>query len=136
LRAEENSGAWFGKRLVVMVVFILVLMLGVFSVARNDLLTENLWHAVQPLVRPQTKVGCFGYTEPSLVWKFRGVTTNTVALGAEEDAKNFLTNPPPFILVLPTRDLARLPDTNGLRIEVHGIDMVKLKNWELTAIVR
>ena len=136
LRAEENSGAWFGKRLVVMVVFILVLMLGVFSVARNYLLTENLWHAVQPLVRPQTKVGCFGYTEPSLVWKFRGVTTNTVALGAEEDAKNFLTNPPPFILVLPTRDLARLPDTNGLRIEVHGIDMVKLKNWELTAIVR
>jgi 4-amino-4-deoxy-L-arabinose transferase-like glycosyltransferase len=136
LGGEENSLGWFGKRLAAMVILILVLMLGVFSVARDHLLTENLWHAVQPLVRPQTKVGCFGYTEPSLVWKFRGVTTNTVVLGVEQDAGNFLTNAPPFILVLPTRDLARLPDTNGLQIEVHGLDMVKLKNWELTAIVR
>jgi hypothetical protein len=91
---------------------------------------------VQPHVRAETKVGCFGYTEPSLVWKFRSVITNTVVLGEEKQAGNFLTNTPPFILVLPTKDVAALADTNGLQIQVHGLDMVKFKNWDLTAIVR
>ncbi len=136
LRSEKNSFAWFQRRLAVMVALILTLMLAGTSVARNHLLTENLWRAARPYARPETKVGCFGYTEPSLVWKFRGVITNTVVLGNEKEATDFLTNSPPFILVLPTRDAASLPDTNGLRIAVHGLDMVKLQNVDLTAIVR
>jgi len=134
IAAETNSVAWFSKRLAGISVFILVLTLVVFPVAKPFLLTENLWHAVQPLVRPETKVGCFGYTEPSLVWKFRSVVTNTVTLGPVEAAKDFLTNAPPCILVLPTKDFAKLPQTNG--IQIHGLDVVKFKNWDLTAIVR
>ena len=136
LRADDQSFAWFGKRFAAMIAVILVLTLGATSVAKNYLLTENLWLAVQPQVRGETKVGCFGYTEPSLVWKFRSVVTNTVMLGEESQARNFLTNTPPFILVLPTKDLALLPDTNCLQFQVHGLDMVKFKNWDLTAIVR
>jgi 4-amino-4-deoxy-L-arabinose transferase-like glycosyltransferase len=133
---EGGSFAWFGKRMVAMTVFVLVLTLGGFTYARNHFLTQNLWNAVKLHVRPDTKVGCFGYTESSLVWKFRAVTTNYVELGDVKSAKNFLTNTPPFILVLPTKNLAQLPDINGLLIPVHGLDMVKLKNWDLTAIVR
>jgi len=136
IHAEENSFAWFQKRFAAMAVFVLVLMLGFAAVAKNYLLTENLWRAVQPHMRPETKVGCFGFTESSLVWKFRSVTTNMVVLDEEKQAKNFLTNEPPFILVLPTKDLATLPDTNGLQLQVHGLDMVKFKNWDLTVIVR
>jgi 4-amino-4-deoxy-L-arabinose transferase-like glycosyltransferase len=133
---DGNSFAWFGKRFAAMTIFILVLMLGFFSVARNYLLTENLWREVKPLVRAETKVGCFGYTEPSLVWKFRSISTNLVVLGDAKLARNFLTNTPPFILVLPTKDVMNLTDTNGLQIQVHGLDMVKFKNWDLTVIVR
>jgi 4-amino-4-deoxy-L-arabinose transferase-like glycosyltransferase len=133
---EPNSFAWFGKRFVGMVIFILALTLIGFSIARNDLLTEDLWNKVKLEVHAETKVGCFGYTEPSLVWKFRSIATNTVTLGGEQQAKDFLTNRPPFILVLPTKDLAQLPDTNGLLIRAHGLDMVKFKNWDLTALVR
>ncbi len=136
IRSEENSLAWFGKRFAAMIVFVLVLALGFTAVFKNCLLTENLWRAVRPQVRAETKVGCFGFTESSLVWKFRGVVTNTITLGEVKDAKSFLTNAPPFILVLPTKDLANLPDTNGLQFQVHGLDMVKFKNWDLTAIVR
>lgn len=136
LRSEANAFAWFQRRLAIMVVLILALMLGLASAARSHLLTENVWQAAQPHVRPETKVGCFGYIEPSLVWKFRSVITNTVTLGDETDAKDFLTNSPPFILVLPTRDVASLPDTNGLQLPVHGLDMVNFKNWDLTEIVR
>jgi 4-amino-4-deoxy-L-arabinose transferase-like glycosyltransferase len=133
---EENTFAWFGKRFAAMTILILVLMLGFASVAKNYLLTENLWRAVQPHVRAETKVGCFGYTEPSLVWKFRSVSTNLVELGDVKLAQDFLTNAPPLILVLPTDALKKLSDTNGLQIRVHGLDMVKFKNWDLTALVR
>jgi 4-amino-4-deoxy-L-arabinose transferase-like glycosyltransferase len=133
---EDNVFNWFGKRIVAMSIFILLLTLAGFAIARNNFLTTKLWLATQAHVQPQTKIGCFGYTESSLVWEFRKVSTNCLVLGDVKAAKNFLTNAPPFILVLPTRDLAGLPETNGLLISVRGLDMVKLKNWDLTAIVR
>jgi hypothetical protein len=111
-------------------------MFGFFSFAKYDFLTENLWRATRAYVRPETRVGCFGFNESSLVWRYRTISTNRVTLGQEKDAADFLTNPPPFILVLPTRDLANLPDTNDLRIQVGGLDIVRFKHWDLTAIVR
>ena len=89
---------------------------------------------MRPQVRAETKVGCFGFTESSLVWKFRAVVTNTVTLGDENQAKDFLTNAPPFILVVPTKALGSLPITNGLRCRVQGFDLVRFKYRDLTAI--
>jgi hypothetical protein len=136
LRAGENSFRWFQKRFCVMAAVVLVLMVGGGALVRNYFLTERLWIALAPHVRPETKIGCYGFTESSLVWQFRGIITNNVTLGEEKQAKNFLTNSPPFILVLPTKDAAALGNTNGVQIQVHGFDMVKFKNWDLTAIVR
>jgi hypothetical protein len=64
------------------------------------------------------------------------VVTNIVVLGEVNSARNFLTNAPPFILVLPTKDFAELGATNGTQLRVHGLDMVKFKNWDLTVFVR
>ena len=136
IAGKQDSLAWLGKRMAGMAVFIAIVMLGFFSYAKYDFLTENLWRATKNYVRPETKVGCYGFNESSLVWRFRAISTNMVTLGQEKDAADFLTNPPPFVLVLPTRDVAKLPDNNGLQIEVHGLDIVKFKNWDLTAIVR
>jgi len=136
LRAPTDSVSWFQKRLAIMGAVVLVLMLGFAAVARNYLLTENLWNAVRPQVRPETRVGCYGFTESSLVWKFRGVITSPVGLGDVKDARDFLTNPPPFVLVVPTRDAAAFTSATDRLIQVHGLDMVKFKNWDLTAIVR
>jgi 4-amino-4-deoxy-L-arabinose transferase-like glycosyltransferase len=133
---EPNISAWAWNRLAAMTIFILVVTLGIFTFAEKHLLTENLWHATRPYVTPQTKIGCFGYTEPSQVWRFRSVVTNDVTLGGVKQAASFLTNPPPFILVVPTSDLKNLPDTNGLLLQVRGLDLVKFKNRDLTAIVR
>ena len=136
LRADTQAFAWFQWRFALMVTLILAVMLGLTNLANRHALTQNVWRAAQSQVRPETKVGCFGYIEPSLVWKFRSVITNTVTLGDDADIKDFLTNPPPYILVLPTSDVTSLPDTNGLRTSVHGLDMVKFKNRDLTVIVR
>jgi 4-amino-4-deoxy-L-arabinose transferase-like glycosyltransferase len=133
---EGNALAWFSKRIVAMTIFILLLAFVGFPIARNHFLTKKLWLATQSYVQPQTKIGCFGYTESSLVWEFRKVATNDIVLGDVKAAKNFLTNAPPFILVLPTKNLAQLPDMNGLLISVRGLDMVKSTNWDLTAIIR
>jgi 4-amino-4-deoxy-L-arabinose transferase-like glycosyltransferase len=133
---ENDALRWFGKRFAAMTLFILALTLVGFPILKSHLLTEHLWQELQPHIRPETRIGSFGYTEPSQVWRFRSVTTNKVTLGGVEQAKHFLTNAPPFILILPTSELAKLPDTNGLLISIHGLDMVKFKNWDLTAIVR
>jgi 4-amino-4-deoxy-L-arabinose transferase-like glycosyltransferase len=133
---DTRLPAWFVPRLAAVTVFILVLTLGVFSYVRGHLLTLNVWQATRPYVKPETKIGCFEYYEPSLVWKFRAVVTNNLVLGGDDLVTNFLTNTPPYILVLPTKDLVMLPNTNGLQIQVHGFDMVKARNWDLTAIVR
>ncbi|HEV2454418.1 MAG TPA: glycosyltransferase family 39 protein [Verrucomicrobiae bacterium] len=127
---------WFVKRLAVMVIFVLFITVVGLSFVRGSLLTLNLWKATRPYVKPETKIGCFGYVEPSLVWKFRGVTTNYIVLGDAGSATTFLTNTPPFILVLPTEDFAKLPNPGGLQIPVHGLDMVKFKKWDLTALIR
>ena len=139
--ARQTSGdaklpEWFGKRLAVMVTLILAITLGGFTFARSHLLTLNLWNATKAHVRPETKIGCFGYVEPSLVWRFRAVTTNYVTLGNADMARDFLTNSPPFILVISKDKLASLPDTNGIQFSVRGLDLVKFQNRDLTAIVR
>jgi 4-amino-4-deoxy-L-arabinose transferase-like glycosyltransferase len=136
ISSDAQLPVWFGRRLAAMSILILVVTLGGFSYARGHLLTLNLWQATRPYVKPETKIGCFGYVEPSLVWKFRDVATNNIVLGDEKKAKNFLTNTPPFILVLPTKDLTNLPDADGQQIAVHGFDMVRFKYWDLTAIIR
>ncbi len=136
LRTDATAFSWFQKRFVVMFAVIITLMLGGTYLVRNQFLTEQLWAGVKPYVRPETKVGCYGFGESSLVWKFRAVVTNNLTLGEEKRAADFLTNEPPYILVLPTKDLAKLGDTNGVQIPVHGFDMVKFKYWDLTAIVR
>jgi 4-amino-4-deoxy-L-arabinose transferase-like glycosyltransferase len=136
LGGEQNISSWAGQRLAAMTVFILILTLGVFSYAQSHLLTKNLWLATKAHIKPETKIGCFGYTEPSQVWFFRSVATNKITLGNVQQAASFLTNAPPFLLVIPTKDLAKLPDTNGLLFQVHGLDLVKFNSRDLTAIVR
>jgi len=136
LAPRKNETVWLGKCMAGMALFIAIVMFGFFSVAKYHFLTENLWRATRAYVRPETKVGCFGFTESSLVWRFRTVSTNLVTLGPEKDAADFLTNPPPFILVVPTRDMTNFPDTNDLQVQVNGLDIVRLRHWDLTAIVR
>src|SRR5690348_5025283 len=105
-----------------MVVVLLSVALAGFSVLRNQMLAENVWRAAQPYVRPETRVGCFGYNEASLVRKFRAVTTKHITLGDVAEAKNFLTNAPPLIIVVPTKDSAQFKDLGGSQINVRGLD--------------
>ena len=140
ISAEQGSFAWFQKRFVAMAAFILALTLAGFSIAQNYLLIENVWHAAKLHIEPQTKVACYGYTEPGLVWKFRGVSTNLVTLrdlktpADFQAAQDFLTNTPPLILVLPTTDAVKLATSGDHRLDVSGLDMVKFKNRDLTLI--
>jgi hypothetical protein len=133
---DSNVSVWFTRRLAAMTVIVLLIALPGFSLLKAHLLTENVWRELREHVRPETRVGCFGYNEPSLVWRFRAVTTNHVTLGTIEDVKDFLTNPPPLIMVLPTRDLGQLKETNSPQLHINGFDLVRFKNWQLTAIVR
>ncbi len=136
---KPSSTRWLGWGMVSIASFIAVLMFLVMPFARKDFLTENLWQATRDHVLPQTRIGCFGYTESSLVWRFRTFSTNDVTLGPVQDAPSFTTNPPPFILVLPTEDLPQVTNLpalkNALRVDVHGLDIVKFKERNLSALL-
>jgi 4-amino-4-deoxy-L-arabinose transferase-like glycosyltransferase len=136
LWAADEPFAWFQKRFVAMVGVVLVLTLVAFPIARNFLLTENVWRAVEHQVRPETRVMLVGYTEASLVWELRSVSTNKVSFGDPIQARNFLTNTPPLIVVLPTRDALNLGLTNNVLAQVRGVGTAKLKVPNLTVLAR
>ena len=135
INTDRDVSTWFSRRLAFMVVLILSVTLIGFPVLTSHLLTENAWRELQGHVRPETRVGCFGYDEPSMVWRFRNVTTNRVTLDTVDQVKNFLTNPPPLMVILPTKNLAQFEGLTGPQIQIHGFDMVKFKNWDLTAVL-
>ncbi len=136
ISGEVKISTWFMRRLTSMIVVILAVTVGGFGFARGHFLSHTLWNATKSYVKPETKIGCFGFIEPSLVWKFRAVTTNYLTLGEVKQAEDFLTNSSPLILVVPTESLEKLSDTNGLHISVRGLDVVKFKNRNLTAIIK
>ncbi|HEX7654143.1 MAG TPA: hypothetical protein VF607_11595, partial [Verrucomicrobiae bacterium] len=115
-------------------VILLVTVVG-FGLAGRYFLSERLWAATHSYVTPATKIGSFGFVEGSLVWRYRSVTTNYLTLGDPKQAAHFLTNSPPYILIVPTTYLTNLPDTNGIQFQVRGLDLVKFKFRDLTAIV-
>ena len=69
--------------------------------------------------------------------------SNISIFGVEESTGQLITGPTGCVvgqgddlIVLPTSDVASLPDTNGMQIPVHDLDMVKFKNRDLTVIVK
>jgi 4-amino-4-deoxy-L-arabinose transferase-like glycosyltransferase len=136
ISGDKKTSLWFTRRLILMTGVTLIITIGGFAYARNHILSQKLWNEVQTRVTPETKVGCFGFTEPSLVWKFRAVTTNYVTLGEMRSLKDFLTNSSPLLIVIPTESLTNLPDTNGIIARVRGLDTVPFKIRDLTVIAR
>lgn len=136
IASDAKLPDWFTRRLALMTVVVLAVSLGGFALARSTFLTHRLWLETKAHVRPETKIGCFGFIEPSLVWNYRRVATNYLTLGGLKETPNFLTNTPPYIVVVPTESLTNWPDIQGKQISVRGLEVVKFKMRNLTAIIR
>ena len=98
-----------------------------------------LFEKARPELRPDMRMANVQYTEPSLVWEFRGVLTNNVENLADGEAVKYMQDPRPAVLVMPTAfyesNLARWP--GGMTVEqIRGINWSRSARLELTALIR
>jgi 4-amino-4-deoxy-L-arabinose transferase-like glycosyltransferase len=138
--AESGQSETFIRRsLVGMIALTLILTLGVFTVGRHYSLSSVLWQKVKPHARPEMRLVAVGFEEPSLVWEFRGVLTNTAEFLPASRAAELWSQPAPVILVLPTSlwtNSLSAQATNATLLQASGIDTARFKHWDLTAVIR
>jgi 4-amino-4-deoxy-L-arabinose transferase-like glycosyltransferase len=142
LAREAERGAIAGLKIArwatVMAVFTIALTIGGFLAAKPEFVSRQLFEKAKPLLKPEMKFAAVGYTEPSLVWQFRGVVTNYMQTLTADQAADFLRQKNPFVLIAPTgfceTNLA-LVTTNMTSVETKGINVVNGKRVDVTAIV-
>ncbi len=108
-----------------------------FSLVKPLFPSHELFEKLRPQLRPEMKFATVGFSEPSLVWEFRRVLTNKMEVLPPEKAAEFLKQPGPLLLIIPTALY-----TNGLAgskgsvvTQLHSLNLVNTRTVELTAMV-
>jgi len=99
----------------------------------------QLYQQARPFCSPAMQVATLNFDEPSLVWEFRRSTTNYLQHLTADQAPRFLQMQGPRMLILPTRDLSsqlQTAATNFLSFRARGLDTVRFRSVDLTALVR
>ncbi|HUB87976.1 MAG TPA: glycosyltransferase family 39 protein [Verrucomicrobiae bacterium] len=122
----------------IMAVLAVVVTIPGFLALKPEFPSAQLFEEAKPLLKPEMKFAALDYTEPSLVWKFRGVLTNYMETVDARQAADFLQQTNPFVLVAPTdfcRTNSALLTTNMIAVQTKGINLANGKIVDLTAIV-
>lgn len=130
----QRLARWAG----VMLLVTAVVTLAIFKAAQPYFVAANLWRQAQPYCGPNTELATIEFNEPSLVWEFRKGLTNYLQEISLDQAVPFLQKPGPRVLILPTGQLtAELQSaaTNDVILRAVGLDTVRFKRIDLTAIV-
>ena len=142
LAREAERGAIAGLKVVkwaaVMAIFTIAVTIPGFLAARTEFVSHQLFEKARPFLKPDMKFATLEYTEPSLVWDFRGVVTNYMETLNANQATDFLRQKNPFVLVVPTsfyRTNSALLTTNMAAVQTRGINVANGKKVDVTAIV-
>ncbi|HTV75862.1 MAG TPA: hypothetical protein VMD57_02600, partial [Candidatus Baltobacteraceae bacterium] len=142
LAREAERGAIAGLKITrwatIMAVFTIALTTAGFLAARPEFISRQLFEKAKPLLKPEMKFAAVGYTEPSLVWEFRGAVTNYMQTLSPGQAVDFLRQTNPFVLIAPAdfcETNLTLVTTNMTAVEAKGINVVNGKRVDVTAIV-
>jgi 4-amino-4-deoxy-L-arabinose transferase-like glycosyltransferase len=100
--------------------------------------TRAIHEVAAPYLKPNMALGAIGYAEPSLVWEFRNVITNKMQEISESELKAFVAANPSFVLIAPSETVkantSAFP-TNAIRVNGFGVNLVKGRPVDLTAII-
>jgi 4-amino-4-deoxy-L-arabinose transferase-like glycosyltransferase len=142
LAREAGRGAIAGLKVAkwaaIMTVFTVAVTLPGFWAAKPAMVSRQLFEKAEPFLKPEMKFAAVEFTEPSLVWNFRGVVTNYMENLNANQAMDFLRQTNPFVLIAPTgfyRTNFALVTTNMTVVQTRGINVVSGKKLDLTAIV-
>jgi 4-amino-4-deoxy-L-arabinose transferase-like glycosyltransferase len=117
----------------------LVVTLCAFPVFKRHLVAAKLWEQARAYVRPDTKLVISGFGEPSLVWEFRGVTTNFAEYVRPEEVGRKLEAAAPLCVIAPTEYLSKhgiAPPSDAIVCRAEGVDSASFKRRHLSAFIR
>ena len=142
LAREAGRGAIAGLKVAkwaaIMAVFTVAVTLPGFWAVDRQMVSRQLFEKAGPFLKPEMKFAAVEFTEPSLVWNFRGVVTNYMENLNAIQAEDFLRQTNPFVLIAPTgfyETNLTLVTTNMTVVQTRGINVVNGKKLDLTAIV-
>ena len=122
-----------------MAILIFVLTIAGFVAMKSQFVSHPLFEESKPYLKPEMKFAAVEYTEPSLVWEFRGVVTNDMQTLDANQSADFLRENHPSVLIVPTSfyktNLMSLA-TNTVTVQVQGFNLAKGEKVDLTAIIR
>jgi len=140
LRISEKAAPvkWLQQWATGMCVLALAITLGGFTLARPFFVANSLWKQAKSSASENMQLATIGFNEPSLVWQFRKGITNYMQELKMTEAKSFLQEPGPRILILPTSSLGELGmlNTNLLTFRASGLDTARFRRLDLTAVVK
>ena len=122
-----------------MAVFILLLTIAGFLAVKPEFASRRLFEESRPYLKPETKFAAVEYTEPSLVWEFRGIVTNDMQTLDANQAANFLRENNPSVLIVPTdfyKTNLLIFGTDIATVQANGFNAAKGVKVDLTAIIR
>lgn len=121
-----------------MTIFIFVLAIAGFLAAKPEFASHRLFEKAKPYLKPEMKFAAVEYTEPSLVWEFRGIVTNDMQTLDANQAADFFRGNNCCVLIVPTgfykTNLMSLA-TNAVTVQVQGFNAAKGAKVDLTAVI-
>jgi len=115
-----------------MAIFILLLAIAGFLAAKPEFVSRRLFEESKPYLKPEMKFAAVGYTEPSLVWEFRGIVTNYMQTLDANQAAGFFRENNSYVLIVPTsfyKTNLMVFGTNAIAVQARGI------NWDHPLVV-
>ncbi len=101
-------------------------------------INHELFEKARPQLQPGMRLANVQYTEPGVVWEFRQVITNHMENLEAEAGIQFIQQPHPAVLVMPTAffetNRARWPD-NLIMVQAQGYNWSKRSRLDLTALI-
>ena len=100
--------------------------------------SHELFERSRSQLQPDMRIGTVQYSEPSLVWEFRRVLTNSVENLEPSAAMQFIRDEHPAVLVMPTAFYETNRDrwpTHLTVVQARGINLANCSRLDLTALI-
>ena len=135
LAAVQFSGRTFRRFAAVAAVLLLAMALLLPPFVARFFPAADLFKQSRSELVPEMEFGAVNFTEPSLVWYFRGRARGFMTTLRREKVEEFMEKAGPRFVIMPM-DFAMSSPANGKRFSSHGFNIAKGKHVDLTLVLK
>lgn len=138
-REAKRSERLFQRTAIIMAGVAVALTLIGFPLIAPLFPSRALAEVVNPHLTPETQVALNSHEEPSNIWEFRKIITPYVEKVRDKRVAEWMAQPGPRILVMPTEKLGKVlpqPDPAWQQHRVQRVNPVNARKLDLTVVIR